>query len=149
MSLGTREVVELKQEILTVELRHVPSGKHLKARLYEPVKSLTPTSDTTDTSPVWKTRVLVELDSEMVRDSLMPGPTWLNSLLLAIEAVRKFVPPDQENEWLDEMGQPSWIVLPRTLDFSWGYDHFKRLASLLEAETQALQRGIEKRNNLN
>lgn len=81
----------------------------------------------------WKCTVDIDLNGITSRYSLS-GATKLQSFLLALDFVRRQFPRGEEEQWNTDEGIPLWIELPRTLPYSWGYDLYRSLSDLLDAE---------------
>ena len=134
------------RKLFSINLRNSVTNNTIAATFYEPQKERKYIKDSRSWIVVWKTRARIRVDDKVFRDNSLPGTSWLTSFLLAIESLRILVPFEEEDEWLDESGFPSWLVLPKTIDVSWGLEFHQKLASQVRNEIEKFVKNIEKRS---
>ena len=69
--------------------------------------------------------------------------------MLAIESLRMLIPFEEEDDWVDESDFPSWLLLPKTIDVSWGHELHQKMASLVRTEIEKFIAGINNKPKKN
>lgn len=68
------------------------------------------------------------------------GIFWMTS-----EYIRHRIVAGHENDWVDENDVPIWVLIPRTIPISWGYDFYKHIVDLVDGETEKFTDEINER----
>jgi hypothetical protein len=97
---------------------------------------------------LWEVRYRIKMNDKKAKTLTVSGSSWLQALLLAIEGVRICIPSSQENDWVSSDGLPSWIVFPRHVPISWGYDTFNEIVRFADWRVQEVAEAAKRRQKL-
>ena len=128
-----------------MELRNRVTKKTITATFYEPLRERKYLKEHRAWIVVWNTRARIKAGNKVLRDNSLPGASWLSSLMLAIEGLRILIPFEDEDDWLDESELPSWLMLPKTIDVSWGHDLHKELVRAVKTRVAKFVSKIDKK----
>lgn len=65
--------------------------------------------------------------------------------MLAIEGLRILIPFEEEDDWLDESGLPSWLMLPKTIHVGWGHELHKELVGTVNTRVAKFVSKIDRK----
>ncbi len=116
------------RKLLTLRLRHQVTGEKLTAVFFEPRRARKYLKEHKIWIVEWNTKTKIWKNAKLIEQRAFPGTDWLSSFLLALEALRVRIPFEQEDEWIDEGDIPSWMILPKLIDYSWGREFHEMLA---------------------
>lgn len=120
------------RKLFSIELRNRITNKTIAATFYEPKRERKYIKDHRTWIILWNTRARIKSGDKVLWDNRLPGASWLSSLMLAIEGLRILIPFEEEDDWLDESELPSWLMLPKIIDVSWGHEFHKELVGAVK-----------------
>lgn len=132
-------------KLFSIELRNRVTSGTILATFYEPQKERKYIKDNRSWTVVWKARVRIARDKKVLRDSSLPGVSWLSSLMLAIESLRILIPVEEEDDWVNESDFPSWLLLPKTIDVSWGRELHGELVDIVNMRLAKFISNVDKK----
>jgi hypothetical protein len=106
-------------------------GRSIRARIEMPVPEFTHPVGSLDPVQDWRSEVVIEVDGQNFRKKVWSA-NWPGALLLALEYIHSFIPPDQEREWVDPHGLESWCIFPKVIPIGWGYPLYSRISKVCE-----------------
>jgi hypothetical protein len=133
------------RKLFSIKLRNQVTKGIIVAVFYEPRKERKYLKESKSWIVLWMTRVWIKANSKILRNNSLPGTTWLSSFMLAIESLRILIPFEEEEYWLDESGLPSWLIVPKTIDVSWGHELHRKLADQVNSEVAKFVEQIDKK----
>lgn len=136
------------KKLFSIELVHSVTGVKMAGTFACPVCKREYLKDHRAWVETWTTSYVITKDRKRIASSSVKQVAWLNSLLLAVEAFGKFVPEDEEQIWVDRAGVSSWILIPRTLEISWGHDFFATLVKVGREKEMRLLKKINSKRKL-
>jgi hypothetical protein len=117
----------------SVVLSNVQSKGRLTARVYLPVLEKRRIEGIDEVCTVWLSRYTV-LCGRKARRGIAGGDNWLQAILMATEAIRRCMPEGEAEHWVDRSGVPSWVMFPRLVPISSGYEFHENLLKLIEKQ---------------
>jgi hypothetical protein len=119
--------------LFSIKLVNRKNQRSIASRFYDPLRIEEQSSLGGKSSPCWKCRI--QIDSEgRTNSKVIAGADWLQAVLLAVEYFRQHIPINEEQDWLNTDGVPSWILLPKVVPYSWGYPLYHSLAEHVRSE---------------
>jgi hypothetical protein len=133
----------LPQEIFSLEFRNRRDGRTLRARFFMPTRQSVDARIAGKTAYYWVCRFEVQRNGK-VSNEIASGDNWLQALLMAVEGVRRTIPDDSEQDWQTEDGIPSWVLLPKHVTISWGYELHRKLWDMVRSGEEEHLRNLRK-----
>lgn len=130
--------------LLTFSFKRTTTNDELYAEIFAPQIETSFNEHVKRELSSWRAEYTVRVGSCSERDSI-GGENWLQALLLAIEGVRQRIPRGDEDCWLTPDGRPSWVVLPRRVPISWGYEVYREAERAMEAVEQSFIESVNRR----
>lgn len=92
---------------------------------------------------VWRCNFSVARDGKS-NEGFACSDEAISAVLLAFAfATRELI--EGEQEWETADGVPAWLIIPKTVPVSWGFEYYSKIWNLMKIELQKLQRDIEDR----
>jgi len=118
----------------TIRLQHVHSGARLEGAFALPEIGVRQYEGVPFPGWIAKYEITTDEGTEVHESG---RANWLQALTMAVEGLRRRIPLGDEENWLTEDEVPSWCILPRVAEISWGYDTYKKAVDAIESINQA------------
>ena len=136
---------QLERLAFSLALTNSRNGHTLNARVYLPRRRRVRSKEHLEPLVSWVATYSVSLNGLVQRRQAV-GDDWLQALLLAVEGIRLRIDARDEQEWTTSEDIPFWMLFPRKVSISWGYEHFRKLRDHLEKEDAAVSNAATRRN---
>lgn len=120
-----------RREIFRVRLYCAQKKQVLSGKVLEPKKKSRTDKIIGKRLYWWETKCIITASGKAAT-SVAAGENWLQSLLIAVDLIRRRIPTGQEHLWVTSDGVPSWLALPRLIPSSWGYEEYSLVRDYIE-----------------
>lgn len=124
----------------TIRFRHVDSGARLEGAFTLPEIGVRHYEGVPFSGWIAKYAITTDEGTELHESD---GANWLEALMVAVEGLRRRIPLGDEDNWFTDDEVPSWCILPRVAEISWGYETYKKAADAIESINQAALAAID------
>jgi len=136
-----------EKPLVSMKFRNIATGQMLIASVFEPRSSDQYSEQADMTSGTWWARYSCEYADQSTSDQV-GGASWIQALLLALHGACMPIIKN-ENGWENLDGCPAWVLIPKLVPISWGYELYRKVLDFSAELESALQRELsEKRNQL-
>ena len=147
----------MDQKILfSASFRNTKTTKKLRVDVYEPIEMLSrdyiksknlqstyPHMTTDDKSRIFISKYVSE-SAENTRVGEAGASSWLDAVLLAYRSATDVV-KKKEIDWESLAGVPAWLLIPKTIPISWGWEFYNEVQNLIIEKEKALNKKIARR----
>ena len=133
-----------KSALFTISLRNRITEERISARFYNPTMKRTYLADVKKWERQWNCELRLSSSRTSVT-KMLASDSWLGSLMLAIECLRQRIEIGEERQWVDRNGVESWVILPRSVPFTWGYPLYRSISELVESEEARYSNELQNR----
>ena len=138
-------VPQQEMEVLCiVDLHNVHNGRRIHARIAKPVFEIKQPSGEPEPYRHWGSMVTVEVDGT-VHVRKVWSENWIGAVTLSLEYIRRFIPPGEEREWVDEEGLESWCIFPRAVPIAWGHDLYQQISRMVDDAERSFEEDVQRR----
>jgi hypothetical protein len=78
-------------------------------------------------------------------EDMVAGGSLLEIFWMSTECIRQKIPAHTEADWLSDSGAASWVILPKTIPISWGYEFHNELVKAVDERVRRFISKVDKR----
>jgi len=139
--LVPRQQVEV---LCIIDLHNTRNGRIIRVRIAKPVSEIKQPPGMSEPVRHWGSKVTVDVDGTGHVRTVWSG-NWTGAFTVALEYVRRFIPPGEEGEWVDEEGLESWCIFPKAVPIAWGYDLYQRISRMVDDAERNFEEDVQRR----